>query len=93
MLATGVTNRVLYKMALVPLKDHIFFLAQLQNLGYLAVYFTALALRSRWAHRRGRGREVPYTSDSQGWSKDRGRVVHAWRTEPAHHKTKTTQIH
>lgn len=46
MLATGVTNRVLYKMALVPLKDHIFFLAQLQNLGYLAVYFTALALRS-----------------------------------------------
>ncbi|KXZ44069.1 hypothetical protein GPECTOR_74g683 [Gonium pectorale] len=34
-------------MALVPLRDHIFFLAQLQNLGYLAVYFTALAVRFR----------------------------------------------
>ncbi|KAG2449002.1 hypothetical protein HYH02_005756 [Chlamydomonas schloesseri] len=34
-------------MALVPLRDHIFFLAQLQNLGYLAVYFTALAWRRR----------------------------------------------
>ncbi|PNW88454.1 hypothetical protein CHLRE_01g030300v5 [Chlamydomonas reinhardtii] len=44
-LLTGVGNRVLYKMALVPLRDHIFFLAQLQNLGYLAVYFTALAWR------------------------------------------------
>lgn len=46
-LLTGVGNRVLYKMALVPLRDHIFFLAQLQNLGYLAVYFTALAWRRR----------------------------------------------
>ncbi|GIL95494.1 hypothetical protein Vretimale_1511 [Volvox reticuliferus] len=46
-LLTGVSNRVLYKMALVPLRDHIFFLAQLQNLGYLAAYFTALWWRSR----------------------------------------------
>ncbi|GIL43868.1 hypothetical protein Vafri_1463 [Volvox africanus] len=46
-LITGVSNRVLYKMALVPLRDHIFFLAQLQNLGYLAAYFTALWWRSR----------------------------------------------
>ncbi|GLC46764.1 hypothetical protein PLESTB_001488100 [Pleodorina starrii] len=46
-LITGVSNRVLYRMALVPLRDHIFFLAQLQNLGYLAVYFTALWWRSR----------------------------------------------
>ena len=29
----GVCNRVLYKMALVPLKDYVFFLAQFQTVG------------------------------------------------------------
>lgn len=74
MLATGVTNRVLYKMALVPLKDHIFFLAQLQNLGYLAVYFTALALRSRWAHTGGAGGVVSrrYPGGMPCWGRAQG---------------------
>ena len=30
----GVANRVLYKMALVPLGDYVFFLAQFQTFGY-----------------------------------------------------------
>jgi hypothetical protein len=46
-LLTGVANRVLYKMALVPLQDHVFFLAQLQNVAYLGVYFTTLAWRKQ----------------------------------------------
>ncbi|PSC68097.1 CRT (chloroquine-resistance transporter)-like transporter [Micractinium conductrix] len=47
---TAVANRVLYKMSLVPLSNYVFFLAQLQTFGYLAVYFGVLALR----HRTGR---------------------------------------
>ncbi|GFR39864.1 hypothetical protein Agub_g364, partial [Astrephomene gubernaculifera] len=46
-LLTGVSNRVLYRVALVPLRHHIFLLAQLQNLGYLLVYFAALGWRIR----------------------------------------------
>lgn len=33
-MALGVANRVLYKMALVPLGDYVFFLAQFQTFGY-----------------------------------------------------------
>lgn len=43
----GVSNRVLYKMALVPMQNYVFFLAQIQNIGYLAVYFSILAWRFR----------------------------------------------
>ncbi|KAA6419096.1 MAG: crt protein 1-like [Trebouxia sp. A1-2] len=43
----GVANRVLYKMALVPLGNYVFFLAQLQTFGYVAVYFSALLWRYR----------------------------------------------
>lgn len=43
----SVTNRVLYKMALVPLKDYPFFLAQALTFGYVVVYGTFLAYRYR----------------------------------------------
>ncbi|CAK0779329.1 hypothetical protein CVIRNUC_004745 [Coccomyxa viridis] len=46
-MAFGVANRVLYKMALVPLGDYVFFLAQFQTFGYVVVYFSALFLRYR----------------------------------------------
>nr|CAN62639.1 hypothetical protein VITISV_040590 [Vitis vinifera] len=41
----GVGNRVLYKLALVPLKHYPFFLAQLATVGYVLVYFSILSLR------------------------------------------------
>ncbi|CAK7330653.1 unnamed protein product [Dovyalis caffra] len=41
----GVGNRVLYKLALVPLKHYPFFLAQLATFGYVIVYFTILHVR------------------------------------------------
>ncbi|XP_055962213.1 protein CLT1, chloroplastic isoform X2 [Mercurialis annua] len=41
----GVGNRVLYKLALVPLKHYPFFLAQLATFGYVIVYFTILYIR------------------------------------------------
>ncbi|XP_044482591.1 protein CLT1, chloroplastic isoform X1 [Mangifera indica] len=41
----GVGNRVLYKLALVPLKHYPFFLAQLATLGYVVVYYSILYLR------------------------------------------------
>ncbi|XVE59914.1 hypothetical protein DITRI_Ditri05aG0084700 [Diplodiscus trichospermus] len=41
----GVGNRVLYKLALVPLKHYPFFLAQLATLGYVLVYFSIMYLR------------------------------------------------
>jgi len=47
-LVFGVANRVLYRMALVPMRDYVFFLAQLQNISYLAVYFLFLYLRIRY---------------------------------------------
>ncbi|XP_028803958.1 protein CLT1, chloroplastic-like [Neltuma alba] len=43
----GVGNRVLYKLALVPLKHYPFFLAQLATVGYLVVYFSILYFRYR----------------------------------------------
>uniref|UniRef100_A0A803L3W0 Uncharacterized protein n=1 Tax=Chenopodium quinoa TaxID=63459 RepID=A0A803L3W0_CHEQI len=43
----GVANRVLYKLALVPLKHYPFFLAQLATFGYVFVYFSILYLRHR----------------------------------------------
>nr|GMD67466.1 protein CLT3, chloroplastic-like [Ipomoea batatas] len=41
----GVGNRVLYKLALVPLKQYPFFLAQLATFGYVIVYSSILFLR------------------------------------------------
>ncbi|XWS28363.1 hypothetical protein CRYUN_Cryun25bG0061900 [Craigia yunnanensis] len=41
----GVGNRVLYKLALIPLKHYPFFLAQLATFGYVLVYFSVLYLR------------------------------------------------
>ncbi|XP_029130973.1 protein CLT1, chloroplastic isoform X2 [Cajanus cajan] len=41
----GVGNRVLYKLALVPLKQYPFFLAQLATFGYVIVYFGILYIR------------------------------------------------
>lgn len=46
-MALGVGNRVLYKLALVPLKKYPFFLAQLATFGYVAVYFSILHFRYR----------------------------------------------
>ncbi|CAI0541321.1 unnamed protein product [Linum tenue] len=43
----GVGNRLLYKLALVPLKHYPFFLAQLATVGYVLVYFTILHFRHR----------------------------------------------
>ncbi|WVZ90354.1 hypothetical protein U9M48_036663 [Paspalum notatum var. saurae] len=43
----AVANRVLYKLALVPLKAYPFFLAQLTTFGYVAVYFSILYARYR----------------------------------------------
>ena len=45
----GVANRILYKLALVPMGDYVFFLAQFQTFGYCAVYFTALYVRYQCA--------------------------------------------
>nr|XP_027187417.1 protein CLT3, chloroplastic isoform X2 [Cicer arietinum] len=41
----GVGNRVLYKLALVPLKHYPFFLAQLSTFGYVIVYFGIMYIR------------------------------------------------
>ncbi|KAK3139885.1 hypothetical protein QOZ80_5AG0392150 [Eleusine coracana subsp. coracana] len=43
----AVANRVLYKLALIPLKAYPFFLAQLTTFGYVAVYFSILYARYR----------------------------------------------
>ncbi|XP_076938667.1 protein CLT1, chloroplastic-like [Bidens hawaiensis] len=43
----GVANRVLYKLALLPLKHYPFFLAQLATFGYVVVYFSILHFRYR----------------------------------------------
>jgi len=45
--ALGMTNRVLSKMVLVPLKEYVFFLAQFMTFGYVAVYFSVLLARTR----------------------------------------------
>lgn len=41
----AVANRVLYKLALVPMKEYPFFLAQLTTFGYVVVYFSILYFR------------------------------------------------
>ncbi|KAI4382146.1 hypothetical protein MLD38_008145 [Melastoma candidum] len=41
----GVGNRVLNKLALVPLKQYPFFLAQVATVGYIVVYFSILYVR------------------------------------------------
>lgn len=41
----AVANRVLYKMALVPLKNYPFFLAVMNTFGYVLVYFSILYIR------------------------------------------------
>ncbi|XP_062097194.1 protein CLT2, chloroplastic isoform X1 [Humulus lupulus] len=44
-IAFAVANRVLYKLALVPMKEYPFFLAQLTTFGYVIVYFVILYMR------------------------------------------------
>ncbi|KAK9930179.1 hypothetical protein M0R45_027228 [Rubus argutus] len=46
-IALAVGNRVLYKLALVPMKNHPFFLAQFTTFGYVVIYFSILYLRYR----------------------------------------------
>ncbi|KAA8538197.1 hypothetical protein F0562_027805 [Nyssa sinensis] len=43
----AIANRVLYKLALVPLKEYPFFLAQFTTFGYVAIYFSILYIRYR----------------------------------------------
>ncbi|PIA52236.1 hypothetical protein AQUCO_01000245v1 [Aquilegia coerulea] len=38
-------NRVLYKLALVPMKEYPFFLAQVTTFGYVGIYFSILFMR------------------------------------------------
>ncbi|XP_038714766.1 protein CLT2, chloroplastic-like isoform X2 [Tripterygium wilfordii] len=41
----AVASRVLYKLALVPMKDYPFFLAQFTTFGYVLIYFSMLYVR------------------------------------------------
>ncbi|XP_051150644.1 protein CLT2, chloroplastic-like [Andrographis paniculata] len=41
----AIANRVLYKLALVPMKEFPFFLAQLTTFGYVGIYFSILYMR------------------------------------------------
>ncbi|KAL6649409.1 hypothetical protein ACP70R_013633 [Stipagrostis hirtigluma subsp. patula] len=43
----AVMNRVLYKLALVPMRNYPFFLAQFTTFGYVLVYFSILFVRYR----------------------------------------------
>ncbi|XP_021642411.2 protein CLT2, chloroplastic isoform X1 [Hevea brasiliensis] len=43
----AVANRVLYKLALVPMKQYPFFLAQFTTFGYVMIYFSILFMRYR----------------------------------------------
>ncbi|XP_042494808.1 protein CLT2, chloroplastic isoform X1 [Macadamia integrifolia] len=43
----AIANRVLYKLALVPLKQYPFFLAQVTTFGYVAIYLSILFARYR----------------------------------------------
>lgn len=47
MIGLGALNRVLYRLALVPLRDYVFFLAQAQNVGYIVIYYLLLWIRYR----------------------------------------------
>ncbi|KAI3725620.1 hypothetical protein L1987_65411 [Smallanthus sonchifolius] len=44
-LVLAVGNRVLYKLALVPMKEYPFFLAQVNTFGYVVIYFSILYMR------------------------------------------------
>ncbi|GKC70683.1 CLT2 protein, chloroplastic [Tanacetum coccineum] len=46
-LVLAVGNRVMYKLALVPMKEYPFFLAQVNTFGYVAIYFSILYMRHR----------------------------------------------
>lgn len=46
----GVANRVLNRMAVVPMAQHLFFLAQAQTCSYIIVYTSALIARYRSGH-------------------------------------------
>ncbi|KAK0576755.1 hypothetical protein LWI29_022802 [Acer saccharum] len=43
----AIANRVLYKLALVPMKQYPFFLAQFTTFGYVVIYFSILFARYR----------------------------------------------
>ncbi|XP_058081219.1 protein CLT2, chloroplastic isoform X2 [Magnolia sinica] len=43
----AVVNRVLYKLALVPMKEYPFFMAQVTTFGYVIIYFSILYFRNR----------------------------------------------
>ncbi|KAL5844520.1 hypothetical protein ACOSQ3_010573 [Xanthoceras sorbifolium] len=43
----AIANRVLYKLALVPMKQYPFFLAQFTTFGYVVIYFSLLFARYR----------------------------------------------
>eukprot|EP00887_Chlorella_sp_A99_P005876 scaffold1.g5876.t1 len=58
-LATGVANRLLYKGALLPMENYVFFLALLQGFGYVLVYGAVLALRWRAGHVSAEALAVP----------------------------------
>ncbi|CAG9463595.1 unnamed protein product [Pedinophyceae sp. YPF-701] len=46
-IALGVCNRVLHRMTLVPMGDHVIFLGQVATTSYVATYLVLLALRKR----------------------------------------------
>lgn len=46
-LVLGLLNRISYRLALVPMKEYVFFLAQLQSVGYVLVYGAFLYFRYR----------------------------------------------
>ncbi|KVI07130.1 hypothetical protein Ccrd_014519 [Cynara cardunculus var. scolymus] len=46
-LVLAVGNRVLYKLALVPMKEYPFFMAQVNTFGYVVIYFSILYIRHR----------------------------------------------
>jgi hypothetical protein len=73
----GTTNRVLYRMALVPMKEHTFALATFQNVFYCLAYFSLLALRYRRGVRWGRA----WCPGSNGAAEPAVRMamMHAWR--------------
>lgn len=48
MVVAGAANRVLYRLALVPMKHHTFALATFQNTFYCVAYFSLLWWRYRW---------------------------------------------
>lgn len=46
-IALAVANRVFYKLALVPMNDYPFFLAQITTFGYVVIYFSILQMRRK----------------------------------------------